>query len=170
MAAFGLFVSGNDQTKLTLGTRNGYIQQVGIVHECPDRIVYGGHYDGLFLASLEFVYRRYFDFSVQLPGECGDLLVVGRDDTDFSVVVREVRHHLAGDDLDFPLIEPTACVVARDCSPGGDHIGFAPILGHDDELPAIELPVAEVDDFRMTPIVFAQQCLRSVGKNPADRF
>ena len=52
--------------------------------------------------------------------------------------------------------------------PRRDDVGFAVILGHDQQTPAVEALVAEVDDLRMAAVVFAQQRLRRFGKDPAD--
>ena len=38
------------------------------------------------------------------------------------------------------------------------------ILGHDQQTPAVEALVAEVDDLRMAAVVFARQRLRRFGK------
>lgn len=56
----------------------------------------------------------------------------------------------------------------RGSPPRRDDVGFAAILGHDQQAPAVEALVAEVDDLRMAAVVFAQQRLRCFGKDPAD--
>lgn len=53
-------------------------------------------------------------------------------------------------------------------SPRRDDVGLAVILGHDQQAPAVEALVAEVDDLRMAAVVFAQQRLRRFGKDPTD--
>lgn len=59
-------------------------------------------------------------------------------------------------------------MMTQDGPPRRDDVGFAVILGHDQQAPAVEALVAEVDDLRMAAVVFAQQRLRRFGKDPAD--
>ena len=56
----------------------------------------------------------------------------------------------------------------RGSPPRRDDVGLAVILGHDQQTPAVEALVAEVDDLRMAAVVFAQQRLRCFGKDSAD--
>ena len=78
------------------------------------------------------------------------------------------RQHLAPDRLDLAGIEWPTRVMPRCGPPRRDDVGFAVILGHDQQTPAVEALVAEVDDLRMAAVVFAQQRLRRFGKDPAD--
>ena len=72
------------------------------------------------------------------------------------------RKHLLLDDIDLALVEMTAGVVARSCSVHGQHIRLIMVFGHDDQLPVVELLVAEVNDFRVAAVVFPQQRNRRV--------
>lgn len=49
-------------------------------------------------------------------------------------------------------------------------LGFAVVAGHNNEIAAVKLPVAEVDDLRMTAIVLFQQGLGSAGNRAANGF
>lgn len=53
---------------------------------------------------------------------------------------------------------------------GANDLRFAVVAGHNNEIAAIKLPVAEVDDLRMTAIVLFQQGLGSAGNRAANGF
>ena len=89
VAAVGLLVARSDERELPFGPRYGDVQQIGIVCEGGNLIVDGRQDDGLLLPSLELVDRGHVNTSAQLAVERIDLLVVGGDNADFSLLAGE---------------------------------------------------------------------------------
>ena len=72
------------------------------------------------------------------------------------------RKYLLLDDINLSLVEMSAGVIAGSRPVHGQYIRFIMILCHNDQLPMVELLVAEVDDLRVAAIVLPQQCDRRI--------
>ena len=99
----------------------------------------------------------------QLLADGCHLIPIWRDNTDaLEILLMQPRKHLLLDDVDLALIEMSTSVVAGSCPVHGQYIRLIMILRHNDQLPVVELLVAEVDDLRVAAVVFPQQRNRCV--------
>ena len=71
----------------------------------------------------------------------------------FSAGVEE----LLFDHINLPLIQAATGVVSRRCPIHRQYIRLVVVSRHNDQLPAIEFLIAEIDDLGMTTIVLPQQ-------------
>ena len=75
------------------------------------------------------------------------LVPIWRDNADaLEILLMQPRESLLLDYIDLPLVEMSAGVVASGCSIHGQHIRLIMVFGHNDQLPVVELLIAEVDD------------------------
>ena len=94
----------------------------------------------------------------QLLADSCHLIPVGRNNADALVVLLlKSRKHLLLNHVDLTLVEMSTGMVACGCPVHGQHIRLIVILSHDNQLPMIELLIAEVNDLRMAAVVFTQQ-------------
>ena len=99
----------------------------------------------------------------QLLADSGHLIPVRRDDAD-ALEILSMQHgkHLLPDDVDLSLVEMPAGVIACRCPVYSQHIRLTVIFCHHDQLPVVELLVAEVDDLWVATVMFTQQCNRCI--------
>ena len=91
------------------------------------------------------------------------LVPIWRDNADaLEILLMQPRERLLLDYIDLPLVEMSAGVVASSRSVHGQYIRLIMVFGHNDQLPVVELLVAEVDDFRVAAVVLPQQRNRCV--------
>lgn len=127
---------------------NRHIQHVGIIYEICDDIVDRGQNDGILFPSLKLMDGVHLISISQLLANGCHLVPIWRDNADaLEILLMQPRESLLLDYIDLPLVEMSAGVVASGCSIHGQHIRLIMVFGHNDQLPVVELLIAEVDDF-----------------------
>ena len=83
------------------------------------------------------------------------LIPIRRDNADaLEILLMQPGKHLLLDDIDLALVEMPTGVIAGSRPVHGQHIRLIMVLCHNDQLSMVELLIAEVDDLRMTAVVF----------------
>ena len=91
----------------------------------------------------------------QLLADGCHLIPIRRNNADaLEILLMQPRKHLPLDDIDLALVEMPAGVIAGNRPVHGQYIRLIMVLRHNDQLPVVELLVAEVDDFGVATVVF----------------
>ena len=155
-------LGGNDGQRFDC-TGHRYVQHPGIIHKVRNDIVHGSQDDGIFLPPLEFMDGSHFQSLAQLGLDRRHLVSVRRDDANTPISLSfQAGKDLLSDHINLSLVQMATGVVAGRCPVHGQDIRFFMVLCHDDEFPAIEFLVAEIDDLGMAAIVFPQKDSRSL--------
>ena len=91
------------------------------------------------------------------------LIPIWRDNTDaLEILLMQPRKHLLLDDINLALVEMPTGVITGNRPVHGQHTRLIMVFCHNDQLPMVELLVAEVDDLRVAAIVLPQQRNRCI--------
>ena len=77
----------------------------------------------------------------------GDRIITNNDQCPYAVKESNINH--------LPLVQVAPGVISGDGVIHGQHIRLPVVLGHDDQFAAIELLVAEIDNFRVAAVVLS---------------
>ena len=136
---------------------------MGIIHKICDDIVDRSQNDCILLPPLKLVDGVHLISISQLLADGCHLIPIWRDNTDaLEILLMQPRKHLLLDDIDLALVEMPTGVITGNRPVHGQYIRLIMILRHNDQLPVVELLVAEVDDFWVAAVVFPQQRSRCV--------
>ena len=151
-------IPGSNHRQRLHGTGYRHVQHPRIVHERCNDIVHGCQDDGIFFPALEFMNRVDFKAASQLFPNRLRLIPIRRDDSDaFIASLFQAREHLLPNHVDLPLIETASGMVPRRGAVHRQNIRLSAVFRHDDQPAAIKFLIAEIDDFRMTTVVFPQK-------------
>ena len=129
-----------------------------VIHKIRNYIVNGGQNNSILFTSLEFMDCIYFIVASKLFPNGSGLISIWRDNPDALIILpTELRENFLLDDINLTLVDVPTCVVSGGCSIHSQHIWFIIVLRHYNQLTSIEFLVAEVDDLRMTAIMFPKQ-------------
>ena len=99
----------------------------------------------------------------QLLADGCHLIPIWRDNTDaLEILLMQPRKHLLLDDIDLALVEMPTGVITGNRPVHGQHIRLIMVFCHNDQLSVVELLIAEIDDLRVTAVVFPQQRNRCI--------
>ena len=149
-----LFVACHHKAKFFLGSWHSHIQHIGIISKVGNLIVHHTHNNSIVFTSLIFVNSTSLG-SNNLTIESIHLIIVRRDNA-YVIIIFQNRQHLFLHHVNFSLIIVINSMVAFDCPYGSKNIFFAFVLCHNEQVATIKLLVAEIDNSRMTAVMFSQ--------------
>ena len=99
----------------------------------------------------------------QLLADGCHLIPIRRNNADaLEILLMQPRKHLLLDDIDLALVEMPTGVITGNRPVHGQYIWLIMVFCHNDQLSVVELLIAEIDDLRVTAVVFPQQRNRCV--------